>query len=129
MPFFECFHDRGRTDVQHPRGIANAAGIHGHIHDLLLDVRRLPYVGVLEEKCTPTIRARPAPIPLLALPCRAMSHNIRTLTVGTVEDLDYHDAPLSRWGFSVSATFDKSSRSTPLEHLPVFFGLGVTREE
>src|SRR5882672_1182848 len=26
--------------------------------------------------------------------------------------------PLSRWGFSVSATFDKSSRSTPLEHLP-----------
>ena len=37
--FLEFFNDRGRADVQHPRRIANAAGIHGHIDDLLLDVR------------------------------------------------------------------------------------------
>src|SRR5262245_26684771 len=90
-----------------------------HIHNLALDVRRLPGVGIRQEKCTSVLRARPAPIPLLALPCRAMSHEIRALTVGTVEDLDHHDATLSRWGFSASTTFDKSSRSTPLEHLPM----------
>jgi len=93
--------------VQHPRCITNAAGIQGHINDLSLDLRRLPGVGILEEKRASVIRARPAPIPLLALPCRAMSHNIRALTVRTVEDFDHHDATLSRWGFSASAPLDR----------------------
>jgi hypothetical protein len=41
------------------------------------------------------IRVRPAPIPLLALPCRAMSHNIRALTVGAVQYLENHEATLA----------------------------------
>src|SRR2546428_6113761 len=102
--------------MQHPRGIPNPAGIQGHINDLAFDVRRLAGVGRLQEKRASVIRARPAPIPLLALPCRAMSHNIRALTVGTVEDLDHHNTTLSHWGFSASPIFDKHSRSTPLEH-------------
>jgi hypothetical protein len=64
------------------------------------------------------IRARPAPIPLLALPGRAMSHNISALTVGAMQDLDHHEATLMRWGFATSPPLIKGSRSTPLEHLP-----------
>ena len=84
MPFFEFFDDRSRADVQHPRRIADAARIHGHIDDLLLDVSRLASVGVLEEKCAPPLWARTAPLALFALPRRAMSDNIRALTVGAV---------------------------------------------
>src|SRR5882724_4456434 len=77
-----------------------------------------PSVGIRQEKRASVIRARPAPISLLPLPCRAVPHNIRALTVGTMENLAYHAATRSRWGFSASTTFDESSRSTPLEHLP-----------
>jgi hypothetical protein len=34
---------------------------------------------------------------LLALPGRAMSHNIGAVTVGAVQDLDHHDATRSCW--------------------------------
>jgi len=83
--------------VQHPRGVANAARIQGHIDDLSLDLRRLSGVGIVQEKRTPTLRAGAAPIALLALPCRAMSHNIGAVTVGAVQDLDHHDATRSCW--------------------------------
>ena len=102
--------------MQHPRGVANAARIQGHIHDLSLAVRRLPGVGIVQEKRPSTIRAGAAPIALLALSCRAMSHNISALTVGAVQDLDHHDATRSCWG-SLSHLLLKGSRSTPLEHL------------
>lgn len=46
MPVFEFFHDRRRAHVQHPRRIANAARIHGHIDDLLFDMRGLARVGI-----------------------------------------------------------------------------------
>src|SRR5713101_2597619 len=100
--------------MQHPRGIPNPAGIQGHIHDLALDVRRLTSVGILQEKRPAVIRACTAPIPLLALPGRAMSHNIRALTVGAVQYLENHKTTHSRWSFSASHTCIKSSRSTPL---------------
>ena len=119
VPFFSCFHDRPGAHVQHPRGSTPAAGRQSPIHDLSLDLRRLASVDLLEETRASLIRARPAPIPLLPLPCRAMSHTIRTLPVGTVETLDPHAATRSRWGFSAPPTCDERSRSTSLEHLPV----------
>ena len=119
--FFEFFHDCGRTDVQHPRGIANAAGIHGHIHDLLLDVRRLPCVGIREEKCTPTIRARPAPIPLLPFRRCAMPNDIRAVAVGTVQHLGHHRCSRSHGRFYSAQTPIKDTRSTALKHLRTFY--------
>jgi len=83
--------------VQHPRGVADAARIQGHIHDLSLDIRRLSGVGIMQEKRPPTFRAGAAPIALLALPGRAMSHNIGAVTVGAVQDLDHHDATHLCW--------------------------------
>ena len=37
-------------------------------------------------------------VPLLALTGRAMAVDVGPLTVGTVEDLENHDATRSRWG-------------------------------
>ena len=84
MPFFEFFNDRSRADVQYACCIANTTGIQSHINDLPLDLRRLTGVGIRQEKRAPVIRARPAPIPLLVLPRRAMSYNICALTVGAM---------------------------------------------
>src|SRR5215471_10065070 len=47
-----------------------------------------------------------------------MADNIRAVTVGTVEDLEYHDTTRSRWGYSASETRTENSTSTPLRHLP-----------
>src|ERR1700730_7956329 len=81
--------------MQHPRGIPNPAGIKGHIHDSAVGCRGLTSVGILQEKRPAVIRARTAPIPLLALPGRAMSHNIRALTVGAVQYLENHETTLA----------------------------------
>ena len=82
----------GRADVQHPRCVANAARMEGDIDDLLFAVRRLSGVGIRQEKRPPVIWTCTAPIPLLALPCHAVAHNIRALTVGTVQCLKNHEA-------------------------------------
>jgi hypothetical protein len=88
--------------VQHPRRIANAARIHGHIDDLLLDVRRVTGVGIRQEKRTPAIQACTAPIALLAFRRGAMSYNIRALAVWTVQHLGNHYGLLS-YGWFCSA--------------------------
>jgi hypothetical protein len=51
--FFEFVDDRGGTDVQDTGGVANLAGIHGHVDDLLLHPRRLPDIGVVQQKRMP----------------------------------------------------------------------------
>jgi hypothetical protein len=78
--------------VQDPRGIAEPTGIHGHLDDLLFDRRRLTRVAIVQQKGTTGTALLAAPIPLLALPGLAMTDNIRPLAVGTVEDLENHDA-------------------------------------
>lgn len=104
--------------MQHPRGITNPAGIHGHIHDLALDVRRLPGVGILQEKRPAAIGARATPVALLAFGRRAMSHHICTLAVGTGQHLCNHGGSLSHRWFWSAPTLRKYNRSTALEHLP-----------
>ena len=103
--------------MEHPRRIANATRIHGHIDDLLLHRWRLTSISICEEKCASVIWARTAPIALLALPCHAMAHNIRTLTVGAVKYLKNHESILWYGSFSTSHPRSKDSRSTPLKHL------------
>jgi hypothetical protein len=56
-----------------------------HIGDLLLARRRVSSVGIRQERRPAVLRARPALTPLLTLPCRAMSHYIRAVTVGALE--------------------------------------------
>jgi|SRR6266581_1125862 len=111
--------------MQHPRCIANAARIHGHIDDLLLHGRRLTSISIRQEKRAPVIWARTAPIPLLALPRHAMSYHIRAVTVGAVQYLKNHESTLSCWSFSASHPRIKDSRSTPLEHLRAEYRCGV----
>ena len=82
----------GGAEGQHPRRLAHAAGLSGQRDERLLAARRLPGVGLFSEKWAPVMRARPAPLPLLAWPRRAMSSTRRAVTVGAVPDVEHHDA-------------------------------------
>jgi hypothetical protein len=114
MPFFEFFYDRGRTDGQYPRCIANAAGMQGHLDDLLLHVRRLPGVGLFQEKRPSAIRTRPAPIPLLTFRRRAMPDDISPVPVWTMQRLGNHGTPTQSWCVRLPT---EDTRSTALKHL------------
>jgi hypothetical protein len=92
VSFFEFLNNRGGADVQHPRRIANATGVHRHVDNLALDVRRLPWIRVVEQEGPTRTALLSAAVPLLALPGLAMSDDIGAVTVGTVQDLDAHDA-------------------------------------
>ena len=84
--------------MQYACGITNATGVHGHIDDLLLDLRRLPGVSIFQEKCPSTPQETlPAPVALLAFKGRAMSHNINTLAIGTMQHLGNHGTPIQSW--------------------------------
>src|SRR5215510_15906083 len=105
--------------MQHARGIANAAGIHGHIDDLLLDLRRLTGVAIRQQKGPSTsLAARPAPITLLAFRGQAMLDNIGPLAIGAVQHLHNHRCSLSHGWFCSAQTPIQDSRSTALKHLP-----------
>ena len=82
--------------MQYACGITNATSVHGHIDDLLLDLRRLPGVSIFQEKCPSTPQETlPAPVALLSFKGRAMAHNIHALAVGAVEHLRYQRGSLS----------------------------------
>ena len=77
--------------MQYACSITNATGVHGHIDDLLLDLRSLASITILQEKRPPTPQETlPAAVALLAFQGRAMSHNIRTLAGGTMQHLSDH---------------------------------------
>ncbi len=104
--------------MQHPRRIANATGIHRHLDDLLLDLRRLPGIGVLQEKRAPTIRACAAPIALLAFRRCTMADDIGPVAIGAVQHVSNHRCSLSHGWFCSAQTPIQDSRSTALKHLP-----------
>src|SRR5215831_20541832 len=104
--------------MQHPCGVTNATRIEGHLDHLLFDRRRLPRVAIVQQEGATGTALLARVVPLLALAGLAMADNIRAVTVGTVEDLEYHDTTRSRWGYSASETRTENSTSTPLRHLP-----------
>jgi hypothetical protein len=117
--FFSFLDDRAGADVQHPRRIANPTGVHGHVDDLALRIRLLVLVGIFKQESTTRTALLSAAVPLFALPGLAMVDDVRALTVGTVQDLDEHDATQSPWGYCASETITADSTSTPLRHLPL----------
>ena len=104
--------------MQHPRRIANATGLHRHLDELLLALRRLPGIGVLQEKRAPTIRAGAAPIALLAFRRCPMADDIGPVALGAVQHLSNHRCSLSHGWFCSAQTPIQDSRSTALKHLP-----------
>ena len=83
------------ADVQHTRRITHAAGVHGYVEDLALYRRRLPRVGIVEQKGAARAALLTAAVPLLALPSLAMADNSRALTVGTVQQVEDPDTTQS----------------------------------
>src|SRR5438128_11906259 len=95
------------------RGVADPAGMHGHVDDLLCDLQRLTWGARVEREGTTGTVLLSAPAPLLALTGGAMSYNIHTVAVGTVEDVQHHETAQASWGGSASETFVEHSTSTP----------------
>ena len=104
--------------MQDTGGVTNSTGVHRHLDDLVFDLRRLPWIAIVQQEGATSTAVLAAPIPLRALTGVAMANNIRTLAVGTVQDVENHDATRSRWGCSAAETFIKNSTSTPVRHLP-----------
>src|SRR5262245_24373728 len=114
MPFFSRRHDRMRADGQDACSVANAAGIQGHIDNLLLHRRRLPGIGILQQEGATRTALLAATIALLALTSLPMPNNIGALAVGAVQHLDDHCASPSCWCFGSSYCGIDRSTSTPL---------------
>ena len=125
MPFFSCCHHRVGPDVPHPCGITHATRIESPLDNLLFDRRRLAWIALVQQEGATSTASLAAPVPLLALPGLAMADNIRTVAMGTVQDLENHDVTRSRWGCSAAETLIENSTSTPVRHLPK--GLGKRR--
>src|SRR5215468_3183065 len=114
--------------MQHARRIANATGVHRHIDDLLLDLRRLTGVAIHQQEGPSTpLAARPAPIALLAFRGQTMLDNIGPLAIGAVQHLHNHRCSLSHGWFCSAQTLIQDSRSTALKHLPLLEPFGITR--
>ena len=75
-------------------------------------------VAIVQQESTTRTALLSAAVPLLALPGLAMADYVSALTVGTVQDLDNHDATQLPWGYCASETLKEDSLSTPLRHLP-----------
>jgi hypothetical protein len=109
--------------MQDTCGVTNPSGVHRHLDDLVFDFRRLPWIAIVQQEGATSTALLSAPVPLLTLTGLAMANNISTLAVGTVQDLENHDATRSRWGCSAAETFIKNSTSTPVRHLPRLYPL------
>src|SRR5215468_8100914 len=103
--------------MQDACSIANATGVHSHIDNLLLHLRRLTSIGILQQEGATCTTLLAAAVALLALTGLPMADNIRALTVGAVQDLDDHCASLSCGCFDSSHLGIDRSTSTPLRHL------------
>jgi hypothetical protein len=84
--------------VQDAGSVSNAAGVHGHIDNLLLHLGGLAGIAILQQEGATRTALLAAAVSLLTLPCRAMADNIGALTVGTVQNLKDHDATQLLWG-------------------------------
>jgi hypothetical protein len=72
--------------------VSNAAGVHGHIDHLLLDLGRVTDRGLLQQEGATRTALLAAVVALLALTGLPMADAIGALTVEAVQDLDNHYA-------------------------------------
>ena len=77
--------------MEHARRIAHAAGVHCPIDDLLFHPGCVTGVRVIQQEGAPFACVFLAAVALLPLARLAMSDDIRTLTVGAMQDLHDHD--------------------------------------
>jgi hypothetical protein len=77
--------------MEHARRIANAAGVHRHVEDLLFDPGCMTGINVIQQKSAPFAGVFLAAIALLPLARRTMSDDIGTLAVRAMQDLHDHD--------------------------------------
>ena len=76
--------------MPHTSRIAHTTGVHRHGDDLLFDLGGVTGVGVIQKEGASLTQSVLAAVALLALARCAMSNDIGTLAVGTVQDLEEH---------------------------------------
>jgi len=81
--------------VQHPCCIAHAARLPSHRYDRLFPIGRWSGVGILQENCAPTLRARATPLALLPFRRPAMPDALGSLARGAVQHWGNHRSPHS----------------------------------
>ena len=77
--------------MEYASRIANAAGVHRHVDDLLFDPSEVPRVSIIQQKSASLACVFLAAIALLPLASRAMADDIGTLAVRAMQDLHDHD--------------------------------------
>ena len=77
--------------MEHASRIANAAGVHRHVDDLLFHPGCVTGVRVIQQEGAPFAGVFLAAIALLPLASRAMSDDIGPLAVRAMQDLHDHD--------------------------------------
>ena len=88
--------------MQDTCGVTNPTGVHRPLDDLVFDLRRFPWIAIVQQEGTAGTTLLSAAVPLLALTSRTMADNIRTLAVRTVQDLENHDTSHMCWGGSAA---------------------------
>ena len=72
--------------MEHARRIANAAGVHRHVDELLFNPGCVTGVSVIQQKSAPFAGVFLAAIALLTLASRAISDDMGTLAVRAMQD-------------------------------------------
>jgi hypothetical protein len=103
--------------MQYASRVSNAAGVQGHIDNLLLHLSTVTGISILEQEGATRTGLRAAAVALLALTGLPIADNIGALTVGTVQYCKDHCASPSYGCFSASHHGSDHSTSTPLRHL------------
>src|SRR5262247_2926304 len=98
LVFFQFFDDGGGTDMEHASGIPNAAGVHRHVDDLLLDLGGVTSIAVVQQESAPVAYRLLTTIALLTLPGLAMADDIGPLAMGAMQDLHNHAITRVAWG-------------------------------
>src|SRR5262249_46483144 len=102
--------------MQDAGGVANTTGIHGHVDDLLLHLKRLADISIVQQKRAPTAESTlRAAVAFLAFSRRAVPDNNGSLAIRAIEHLSDHRVPPS---CGMSSPDREGSRSTDLKHLP-----------
>jgi len=82
--------------MEHARRIANAAGVHRQVAELLFDPGCVPGVRVIQQQRAPFAGVFLAAIALLPLARRAMADDIGPVAIWAMQDVHDHDEGVSQ---------------------------------
>jgi hypothetical protein len=112
--------DGVRTDMQHPRRIANPAGVQAHVNDRAFYLRHIPSVAVVQQKTSCGTHDILAQVALGAPGGFAAFHDLLVVTMRALDRDACHGPLLPDRGCQDQTQYDISLSPSPrLEHYPL----------